>query len=66
MCEMKKGDKVKLKSDFDLKIWGVKSNLGTVLDIRAYGPKDAMITAQFPGRRVQISSSHLEVLDGQG
>ena len=62
MRTLNKGDKVRLKNDVDLAIWGVKVNEGIVLDARSYGAFETMVTADFKSRRVHISDKYLSVL----
>ncbi len=59
---LKKGDKVRFKNDIDLAIWCVKINEGIVLDTRAYGAIETMVTVDFGSRRVQIADTHLDAI----
>lgn len=59
----KKGVKVKLADQIDIDIWNVTHNIGTILEVRGYGPNELMVTAQFGRDRVHIAHTLLEVID---
>jgi len=63
--QYKKRVKVRLKNQIDLDIWNVTQNIGSILDVRGYGPSELMVTAQFGKDRIHIAHTCLEVVDEQ-
>lgn len=59
---MKVGECVKFKDESQLLTWDVQVNAGRVIESRQYGPKEAMVTAQFGNKRVHVAESQLELL----
>ena len=48
------GTKVSFKDPDDNVKWFLKTQVGQIIETRAYGPKEAMITVDFEGRRVHV------------
>ena len=63
--QYKKRVKVRLKNQIDLDIWNVTQNIGSILDVRGYGPAELMVTAHFGKDRIHIAHTCLEVVDEQ-
>jgi hypothetical protein len=61
--QYRKGAKVRFKSQIDLDIWNVTQHIGSILEVRGYGPSELMVTAQFGKDRIHIAHTHLEVVD---
>jgi len=61
---VKRGQKVKLKDNEQAAKWLIDVNYGTIIESRAYGPNEAMVTVDFVTRRIHISHSFLEAVSG--
>jgi hypothetical protein len=60
---VKRGQKVRLKDDEQAAKWLIDINSGTVVESRAYGPNEAMVTVDFVTRRIHVSHVFLEAAD---
>lgn len=62
MTSIQIGECVKFKDESQLLTWNIQVNAGRVIDVRQYGPKEAMVTAQFGDKRVHVGQSQLDLL----
>lgn len=60
---VKCGRKVRLKDEEQAAKWLINVNAGTVVDSRAYGPNEAMVTVDFASRRIHVSHVFLEEIN---